>query len=170
MYPILLDGYLTEKRLKAAWREIDYSRTLSGTGPPSLVLVINSAGGEMEAAMETVKRLRVNGDSFAAKIYRAESAAAYLALCANKSEIVREGVFRLDLGGTYIPSNMLVTDEKVAASIVDEAKRWRKAVFTALEKRGFPKTGPLVNRLLTRNELSFTPEQCIRFGLVDRIV
>ena len=167
--PLLIDGPLTVERLKTAWREIEKIGKRPKPGMRSVILILNSPGGEMEAALETVKRLDALGCPFTVKIYRAESAATFIALSARKRVIVREGVFRLHLGDALIPSNMLVTTEKVARPIVEEAKRWRAHMFALLEKRGFPQSGPLMNRLLVRNELLLKPEECLKIGLVTDI-
>jgi hypothetical protein len=167
---ILLDGYLNTKRLADAWREIEGSFACPRDGPLALTLVLNSQGGETEAARKLIERIGKSDCILSAKVYRAESAAAFISLSASKCEIVQDGVFRIDLGGRYIDSNMMLTPEKISEPIIEEARVWRAAVFEILEKRGFPKTGELVTRLLAHNELSLTPKQCLELGLVQKII
>lgn len=170
MHAILLDGYLTAKRLAEVSREIDHYFNEPRGGPLALTLVLNSQGGETSATRELVTRLAESDCSLSAKIYRAESAAAFIALSAETREMIQNGIFRIDLGGQYIDSNMLVTPERVSDQIVAEAKQWRAAVFALLKKRGFPQNGELMTRLLARNELTLTAEECLKLGIVQRII
>lgn len=170
MHAILLDGYLTAKRLSDALREIErYFKEPRG-GPLMLTLVLNSQGGETAATRELVTHLAESDCALSAKIYRAESAAAFIALSAETREMVQNGIFRIDLGGQYIASNMLITPERASDQIVAEAREWRAAVFALLKKRGFPNDGELMTRLLAHNELSLTPKECLEIGLVQRII
>lgn len=170
MYAILLDGYLTAKRLAEAAREMGRYFDKPRGGPLALTLVLNSPGGETAAARKLVTLITESDCALSAKIYRAESAAAFIALSAETREMVLDGTFRIDLGGRYIDSNMLVTPERASDQIVEEAREWRAAVFAILKQRGFPQDGELMTRLLARNELTLTPEKCLELGLVQKII
>ena len=170
VYPILLDGGLTARRLTEAWREAERYFEEPRGGPLALVLVLNSEGGDTVATREFMKRFMESDCTLSAKIYRAESAAAFIALSTAHREIVRDGVFRIHLGGRYIESNMLVTPKRVSDPIVEEAERWRTDVLALLEQCGFPKEGEPWTRLLAHNELALTPARCAELGLVHKII
>lgn len=165
---ILIDGYQKAGGFTAITREVQ--RYLKIHSELHITFVINSSGGETAPARELIELATRYRCGLSAKIYRAESAAAFIALSAEQREIVRDGSFRIDLGGTYIPSNMLLTKERIPPSTIDEARVWRAAVFSLLEKRGFPQQGKLMARLLARNELSLTAEECLEIGLVQTII
>lgn len=167
---ILLAGYLTRDRLNEVWREIERYERLKKTGKMHLVLVIASEGGEASETIELIEQIERVGIRTSAKIYRAESAAALIALSAHEREMVRNGVFTITLGSAEIDSGTLITPEKVPPHIIEEAKKFRKKVFERLEHLGVPKDGPLMSKLLTQNHLTLTALECLRLGIINKIV
>lgn len=165
---ILIEGYQKASGFASITREVQ--RYLEAPGRLRITFVINSPGGETRPARELIDFVTRNHCVSFAKIYRAESAAAFIALSAEQREIVQGGFFRIDLGGTYIPSNMLLTKERIPPSIIDEARVWRATVLDLLKKRGFPQHGKLMAHLLAQNELSLTAEECLEIGFVQAII
>ncbi|GEM_PF-2573498 len=170
---ILLQGYLTTEKLREAAREMARYRQLyendSNEPRGELSLVIASEGAvatEALALSDDMKSLFFT----TAKIYRAESAAALIALAAEKREMVRNGIFTISLGMAEVDSGTLITPEKVSDQVIEQAKQFRNKVFERLEHLGFPKTGPLMNKLLTQNQLSLTADECLKLGVVERII
>lgn len=167
---ILLSGYLTTERLREARRELVRYEERIGDGHSELTLVIASEGGEAEAAIAFGKRVQKSPLYSRAKIYCAKSAGALIAMMTKEREIVRDGVFTVNLGSAEIDSSTLITPEKVPAPIVEQAKRLRATVFDYLHALGFPKEGPYMQKLLTQNRLTLTAEECHTLGLVKRII
>src|SRR3989338_5291353 len=170
MNTILLKEYLTRERLANAGREIEQYENHRGSGSEEMCLVIDSMGCNAVAAMEFAERIGSGRTRFGAKIYRADSAAALIALAAARREIVAQGILTLNLGSAEIPSNMLLTPEKVPAHIIEEAKRFREKVFALLTKAGFPDSGPLMEKLLVQNELTLGATDCLELGIVERVI
>lgn len=168
---ILLQGYLTTNKLQEAQREMAFYRKIYGndSSKPNLSLVIASEGGVAISALAFSDDM-TSLFSTTAKIYRAESAAALIALSAEKREMVRNGIFTISLGTAEVDSGTLVTPEKVPEQIIEQARLFRKKVFEKLEHSGFPKTGLLMNKLLTQNQLTLTAEECLHLGIVERII
>ena len=81
-----------------------------------------------------------------------------------------DGIFTLNLGSAEIPSNVLLTPEKVPPHIIEEAKRFRKMVFASLTKVGFPDSGPWMEKLLVQNELTLGAIDCLKLGIAERII
>ncbi len=170
---ILLKEYLTKERLEEAWREIErYGGIAVEVGEMlDLCLVVDSNGGDTSATLNFTERIAASrGMFFQAKIYRAESAAAFIALRLHNREMVKGGTFTIGLGSAEIDSGVLITEEKVPAHIVEEAKRWRKTVFSLLAKCGFPEKGERMEKLIAQNWLTLTAEECLASGLVHRII
>ena len=170
MNAILLKKYLTQERLVNAVREIEQYEDLRGEEPAEICLVIDSPGGCAAGAIDFAKIMESGRTRFTAKIYRADSAAALIALAAARREIVADGIFTLNLGSAEIPSNVLLTPEKVPPHIIEEAKRFRKMVFASLTKVGFPDSGPWMEKLLVQNELTLGAIDCLKLGIAERII
>lgn len=167
---ILLSGYLTEEKFGEMWRELGIYQKLAPGELPHLHLVIDSTGGVADAALETVRRIQTLGFQCSAKIYRAYSAAAFIALSAGERDMVRSGIIEINLGSAEVDSATLITKEKVPATIIAQARRWRMAMSEVLNKCGFPDDGKYMSRLLAQNRLRLTAEECLALGIVPRII
>ncbi len=165
---ILLQGYLTKKRLGAIENEM--ARYVEDGDILCLpIFVITSEGGDTEETLAFLTRIERYG-GFNAKIYRAESTAALIALSAMEREMVRDGIFIVDLGSAEIDSGTLITPEKVSAHIIEQAKKWRDAVFSALGEYDFSQKDYLMKKLIAQNRLALTPEECLGLGIVQRVI
>ncbi len=169
---VLLKDYLTKERLDEAWWEIErYKKIAEGLGETvNLCLVIDSVGGETEATLKFTERVLASTSLLYAKVYRAESAAALIAMRMHEREIVRDGVFTVNLGSVEIDSGSLITEEKVPKHIIEQAKKWREAVFSVLGKGNFSQQGYLMEKLIAKNNLTLTADECLELKLVHRII
>ncbi len=88
----------------------------------------------------------------------------------HEREIVRDGVFTVNLGSVEIDSGSLITEEKVPKHIIEQAKKWREAVFSVLGKGNFSQQGYLMEKLIAKNNLTLTADECLELKLVHRII
>ncbi len=168
---ILLQGYLTGERLREIVREIArYKELAAETETLKLCFAIASHGGEAKEALDFVDWIEKTGLHLTTKIYRAESAAALIAMTAHEREMVRNGIFTINLGSAEINSDTLITPEKVPTSVIEEAQKLRTRTFSAMSQCGIPKTGTYMDTLLAQNQLTLTARECLELGIVSRII
>jgi ATP-dependent protease ClpP protease subunit len=163
---VLLRGYITESLLEGAWREICFYLQFSEAKAHSLSIVVDSVGGNGTKALEFVRKVKKTGLIVKTKIYHAESAAALIALSFERREIVWNGKLVIHLGSVEIESCDINNDGKIPRSYVETAREFRKAVLNAT---ALP-PGALMDTLLATNRLVLTASDCLRLGLVERVV
>ena len=160
---VLLRGPITEGSLKETWREVEYYRE---TGDCDITLVIDSTGGNSAEALGFIEKIKNSGINISAKIYHAESAAAFIALVANEREIVRNGRLVIHLGSVGVESCDIAEDGTIPKEYRATVKKFRDAVLNAA---ALP-PGSYVDRLLATNWLDLSAEECLRLGIVQRII
>ncbi len=167
---IMLLGDLTKTSLENVWREVErYNELTKNTD--EITLVLASGGGNAIKTLEFLARIEKTRFRFSAKIYQAESAAALIALTAKKREIVRGGIFKISLGWVEIETcDILDPEGQVPRRILLQAKQLRKKTFELLRSCGFPENGTLMQQLITRNHLALTADECLKLGIVERII
>jgi len=166
---VLLYGHLTHKRLDFAWREVEGYLSAEHV-PKEIVLVIQSEGSGNYCWKFIEKMNTLKGITFFAKVYVAKSAAALIALAADRREIEKHGVIEIHLGSVIIESNEVTSQGKVSKWIIDELRAGREHTFALMHKCGIPDTGSHMDALLARNTLTLSAEECLKLGLVTRII
>ena len=164
---ILLRGTITEDSLGHVWREIEYHK---GRDESDIVLIIDSHGGNGTKAIEFIEKVKDFGVTISAKIYHAESAAALIALSANKRDIVVDGWLVIHLGSVTVESCDIGYDCVIPRHFKVMTDEIRKMALGLLDEIGALKPSSYVDKLLATNRLTLTAEQCLELGIVDRIV
>jgi len=170
MHPtVLLCGHLTKKRLDFAWREVE-SYLSAEHVPKEITLVINSDGWGDYFWGFIDKMNALTDVTFSAKVYTAKSAAALVALAANRREIEEHGLIEIHLGSVTLESNEVNSQGKVSGRITEQLRKGRERTFALMEKCGIPKEGPHMDQLLAQNWLTLNAEACSQLGIVERVV
>lgn len=164
---ILVSGTLNRRSLEKIKREI------GGCDADSpITLVIDSNGGDTAPALEFLEGMNLvkqtHAVTFEARIYRAYSAAAGIALMADRREIDRDGIFEIHIGSITIESNEISEDNRIAKRLAEPVRKWHKAVMDRL-KLVAPQIPPvLMTRLHATNRLRLKPEECVQYGIASR--
>lgn len=166
---VLLRGPLTKSKLENAWREVVVYQEPAKGGPQSITLVIASEGGG-HRAFEFVRKMAKSGIVFSTKIYQAKSGAALIAMAAKRREMERGGVFEIHMGSATIESNEINAEGKVSDRILSFLEDGREKTLSLMVQCGFQETGPHMDTLFAQNRLTLTAEECLRLGIVERII
>lgn len=169
---VLVSGELTPERLDELRREMEQYRDLCFPGE-EMHLVIDSPGGNSLKALEFLGYLEDIARSRAlhAKIYRAGSAAALIALCARHREIVKSGHLTIHLPViTDLSMSKLDEEGKVPEDTLETARKIRKATFELMKRAGIPEEGEHIDHLLGNESVTFDAETCLKFGIVERVI
>lgn len=164
---ILLRGPVTEDSLARVWREIEYYKRRDES---DIVLVIDSEGGNGTKAIEFIEKVKNFGVNIAAKIYHAESAAALIALSVNKRDMVANGLLVIHLGSVQVESCDINYDCVIPPRFKVMTDEIRRTALGFLDEIGALKPSPYVDKLLATNRLTLTADECLKLGIVERIV
>ena len=165
---VLFSGPLTNKSLEYAWAEI---KEYQARGETEVGLIIRSDGGSGSKALDFADKLRELGVQTWAKIYRAESAAAIIAMAADRREMTKDAVFGVHLGAiAHVETSDLGERGEIPTRLFLEAKRVREGTLALLAKVGLKAPSAVTDILLARNRLTLTAEECLKLGIVERII
>lgn len=169
---ILISGELTQERLDEIWREMRRYEELCYPSE-DIHLVIDSPGGNSFKTLEFLDFLQgiAKSHKLFAKIYRAGSSAALIALCAERRDIAKDG---------HLTIHMPVIDELSASQLDNEGrvpketlatiKQIRRKTFEFMKSAGIPKEGEHIDYLLGNESVTFDAETCLRLGIVERVI
>lgn len=163
---VLLCGPITDELLDRAWSEIEYYTRST----PDIVLVINSQGGNGMKALEFIDKISSAGINISAKIYQAASAAALIALSAKNREIVANGLFVIHLGSVEVESCDIDENGQVPKNYKDAADKLKSETLMLAKRAGLPMPSHYLDKLLAHNRLTLTAEECLKLGLVERVI
>ena len=166
---VLLCGPLTKSNLESAWQEIIAYQEQTNGGPQSVTLVINSEGDGYRA-LEFVDRMEKSGITFSAKIYRANSGAALIAMAAKEREMVAGGELEIHLGSVTIEANEIDDTGQVTERLRIFLTAGREKTLALMAKCGFKDQGPHIDTLFATNWLLLTADECLALGIVKRII
>ncbi len=168
---ILMEGKMTPSKFKLFREEV--GKCNQPESPCGIALVLSSGGGDISVGLPAVLELTKLQVPLRAKIYRAGSIAALAALIAPKREIVSHGALWIHLGNTVeIESNDIDAEGRIPQKARDLLTQYRSICLEYLRK-----ASPMLcadtkmwNKLLASNRLELNATECLKYGLVDRIV
>lgn len=169
---ILISGELAPERLEETRREFERYRELCYP-EEEWSIIIDSPGGNSFAALELLGYLEktVKSHALCAKIYRAGSSAALIALCAQHREIVKDGLLTIHLPIiTDLSLSQLDSEGRVPKETLTIAEKIRLKTFELMKGAGIPPEGEHIDHLLGNESVTFDAETCLRFGVVERII
>ena len=184
---ILIRGEITRESMGEAYDElIDYIAALSanpGGVAKDLTLVISTYGGdafESTAFRELLMEASaLHGIFIRAKIYKAYSAGAEIALVAAYREIVRTGLFGLHLGRFAQPLSRILPTEaynltgeidlQVDEDTVQEMIEFEKSSLAWICQRVPSLPEEKLSKLKSTCYLELTPQECLDYGVVHAI-
>ena len=159
-----MQGPITGKMLANVWNEIVFYKNRE---EKDITVVINSDGGNGTKTLEFVDKIKRVGDvNISAKIYHAESAAALIAFAFSEREIVKDGQLVIHLGSVEVESCDIDEGGTISKGCQVVAKKFKDEVLKAA---ALP-PGPYVDKLLATNRLTLTADECLKLGIVGRII
>lgn len=169
---ILVSGELTPDKISEMQREMERYCALCYPNE-KIHLVIDSPGGNSFKTLQFLEQVQAVAKNrlLCAKIYRAGSSAALIALCAEHREITKGGHLTIHLPSTCeIPFSQLDSEGRVPKETLETGRDIRKKTFELMKKSGIPEEGPHIDHLLGNESVTFDAETCLRFGIVERII
>lgn len=169
---ILVSGALTPERIDDIRREIERYWTLYYPAVETH-LVIDSPGGNSFKTLALLEHLEAVAETreLCAKIYRASSSAALIALCAPHREITKDGHLTIHLPVMdEMPMSKLDREGRVPKETLETTEKIRKKTFKLMRKAGIPEEGAHIDHLLGNESVTFDAETCLRFGVVERVI
>lgn len=169
---ILISGELTPERLEEIRREMERYRELCFPGE-EMHLVIDSPGGNSFKTLEFLEHLHAvtKSHELCAKIYRAGSSAALIALCAHHRDITKDGHLTIHLPIIpELPGSQLDSEGRVPKETLDTVAHIRRKTFELMKQAGVPEEGDHIDYLLGNESVTFDAETCLQFGIVERII
>lgn len=169
---VLLSGDLGSQQFDEAWREVEtYSRRgLGRRNNNAICLVISSEGGQVQAGLGFIKKMRESALKFEAKIYRASSLAALIALTTQKRTIVKGGELMIHLGILRVEANEIDSCGRVSAQIRDLLTALKTETLALLAEAGFPGNGKPMSDLIITGHLKLDAKKCKELGLVNDVI
>ena len=165
---VLLSGYLKKSVLKKAVLEIQNCDPLA-----QIILVIDSGGGDTAPAFRFVEWMmkfkKERQLTVVAKVYNAGSAAAGIALAADEREMDRDGIFEIHIGSITIESNEIFEGNRIARRLVEPVRKWQDMLHErlAVVSPGIP--AHLTTKLHATNRLRLSPDECLKYGIVQKL-
>ena len=169
---ILISGELTPKRLEEIQREMERYKELCFPGE-EMHFVIDSPGGNSFKTLEFLEHLlnTAKSNTLYAKIYRAGSSAALIALCVQNREIAKDGHLTIHLPSiSELSISRLDSEGRVPKETLATGEQIRRKTFELMKQAGIPEEGAHIDHLLGNESVTFDAEACLRFGIVKRII
>lgn len=169
---IMVAGSLTKDKTVQLSLQVDaaISRLQQQTDPSELILVFDSSGGSYWPTFETlINKIRKASVPTAAKIYRAASAAAMLALATTRREITESGSFALHDGQIEVAASDIF-EGRLVTPVLKSLLRMSDLNRDLMLANKLELTDAMSDRLSATGLLELNPEECMKLGIVSRIV
>lgn len=165
---VLLSGRLTEKRLCQAVREI---QNITNGSDHSFNLVIDSDGGDMKPTIDFVEFLWATRHSPAMKIYRAESAAAFIALAVKgQKELQKDASLDIHRGALWIEATEVdLKTGKLNDEMLSRLQQYEVYLKQVLRDVDLLSDSKAMADLYGSGWLRLSADECLKRGIVQEL-
>jgi ATP-dependent protease ClpP protease subunit len=170
---ISVSGQLNKEKILKISQQVDVAlhRLSLQSEPAELILVVDSCGGLVNKIFyELIQKIRSTKIPTAAKIYKAYSASAMLALATTRREIETNGAFCFHDGSMEISRLDISKDGVLTPAVARNLEEMRNLNRSLLVHNGVKLTDDMVQLLGATGKLELTPQKCLDVGIVSRIV
>ena len=164
---ILLEDFLTKQKLRRISEEI--GSIAASLQYKFISILILSDGGDAISAVDFVETMAVVPIKFKIKIYRAGSAAAYIALAlSDKREMSRDATLGLHRGEIRLSPTQISPDGKIDENLVKGFKKYDTALIETMGKNGL--NGLCASSYFYATDwLRISARECLKRGIVQKL-
>ncbi|MDO8728286.1 MAG: hypothetical protein Q7K26_00175 [bacterium] len=165
---VLLSGKLSQEVYEEIGRDI--LRIKNDTSVSQCNLVMQSHGGDIVSALNFVDWAKTLGIKFSAKIYEAQSAAAYVAFSlADEIELKSSAETGFHLGEIPLGVNDILPNGQIPQPMRENVSKYTNAMTNLMRKLGIDTDQFLMAELCGSGWLRLSAKECLERGLVQRL-